>query len=55
MKAVVFPLLAIAGLILAVWVPKAEIHRGVRLHSLLVSFRSPFRDVVVMAMRSGPR
>ena len=34
---VLFPLLAIAGLILAVRVPEAEIHRGVRIHSLLVS------------------
>jgi CubicO group peptidase (beta-lactamase class C family) len=32
-----FPLLAVAGLILAFRVPGAEIHRGVRAHSLLVS------------------
>lgn len=32
-----FPLLAVGGLILALRVPKAEIHRGVRTHSLLVS------------------
>jgi CubicO group peptidase (beta-lactamase class C family) len=32
-----FPLLSIAGLILALRVPKEEIHRAVRIHSLLVS------------------
>ena len=32
-----FPLLSIAGLILALHAPKEEIHRGVRIHSLLVS------------------
>ena len=32
-----FPLLAVGGLILALRVPTAEIHRGVRTHSLLVS------------------
>jgi hypothetical protein len=33
----VFPLLSVLGLILALRVPKEEIRRGVRLHSLLVS------------------
>jgi CubicO group peptidase (beta-lactamase class C family) len=32
-----FPILSIAGLILVLRVPKEEIHRGVRIHSLLVS------------------
>jgi hypothetical protein len=32
-----FPLLSILGLILVLRVPKEEIHRGVRIHSLLVS------------------
>jgi CubicO group peptidase (beta-lactamase class C family) len=32
-----FPLLSILGLVLALRVPKEEIHRGVRIHSLLVS------------------
>lgn len=32
-----FPLLSIAGLILVLRVPKEEIHRGVRIHSLLTS------------------
>jgi CubicO group peptidase (beta-lactamase class C family) len=32
-----FPILSIAGVILALRVPKDEIHRGVRIHSLLVS------------------
>jgi hypothetical protein len=32
-----FPLLSIAGLLLALRVPKEEIHRGVWIHSLLVS------------------
>ena len=34
---VLFPLLSVLGLILALRVPKEEIRRGVRLHSLLVS------------------
>lgn len=37
-----FPLLAVAGLVLALGVPKAEIHRGVRIHSLLVSLACCF-------------
>jgi hypothetical protein len=32
-----FPILSIAGLILALRVPKEEIHPSVRIHSLLVS------------------
>jgi len=32
-----FPLLSILGLVLVLLVPKPEIHRGVRIHSLLVS------------------
>jgi hypothetical protein len=32
-----FPLLSILGLVLVLRVPKEEIHRGVRIHSLLVS------------------
>ncbi len=32
-----FPLLSIVGLVLVLRVPKEEIHRGVRIHSLLVS------------------
>ena len=32
-----FPLLSIAGLVLVLRVPKDEIHRGVRIHALLVS------------------
>lgn len=32
-----FPLLSIAGLVLVLRVPKNEIHRGVRIHSLLLS------------------
>jgi CubicO group peptidase (beta-lactamase class C family) len=32
-----FPLLSILGLVLVLRVPKGEIHRGVRIHSLLVS------------------
>jgi CubicO group peptidase (beta-lactamase class C family) len=34
---IVFPLLALYSLLLAVRVPKAEIHAGVRIHSLLVA------------------
>jgi CubicO group peptidase (beta-lactamase class C family) len=34
---ILFALLSLLGLVLAVRVPKAEIHRGVRIHSLLVS------------------
>jgi hypothetical protein len=34
---ILFPLLSLLGLVLALRVPKEEIHRGVRLHSLLVS------------------
>src|SRR5438445_1986741 len=33
-----FPLLSIVGLVLVLRVPKGEIHRAVRIHSLLVSF-----------------
>jgi hypothetical protein len=32
-----FPLLSVAGLLLARGVPREEIHKGVRIHSLLVS------------------
>lgn len=32
-----FPLLSIIGLVLVLRVPRDEIHRGVRIHSLLVS------------------
>jgi len=32
-----FPILSVIGFILALRVPKDEIHRGVRIHSLLVS------------------
>jgi CubicO group peptidase (beta-lactamase class C family) len=32
-----FPILSVLGLVLALRVPKEEIHRGVRIHSLLVS------------------
>ena len=32
-----FPLLSVIGLVLVLRVPKSEIHRGVRIHSLLVS------------------
>ena len=32
-----FPILSVVGLVLALRVPKEEIHRGVRIHSLLVS------------------
>ncbi len=32
-----FPILSVIGLVLVLWVPKEEIHRGVRIHSLLVS------------------
>jgi CubicO group peptidase (beta-lactamase class C family) len=34
---VLFPILSLYGLLLAVRVPKAEIHKGARIHSLLVS------------------
>jgi len=34
---ILFPLLSFAGLILALRVPKTEVHRAVRIHSLLVS------------------
>jgi hypothetical protein len=34
---ILFSLLSLLGLVLALRVPKAEIHRGVRIHSLLVS------------------
>jgi CubicO group peptidase (beta-lactamase class C family) len=34
---ILFALLSLLGLVLALRVPKAEIHRGVRIHSLLVS------------------
>jgi hypothetical protein len=34
---ILFPILAVIGAILALRVPKAEISRGVRIHSLLVS------------------
>jgi hypothetical protein len=37
MATIVFALLSLLGLVLAVRVPKAEIHPGVRIHSLLVS------------------
>lgn len=33
----VFPILSVVGLVLVLRVPKEEIHRGVRIHSLLVS------------------
>ena len=32
-----FPILSVIGLVLVLWVPKEEIHRAVRIHSLLVS------------------
>jgi CubicO group peptidase (beta-lactamase class C family) len=32
-----FPLLSVIGLVLALSVPKSDIHRGVRIHSLLIS------------------
>jgi hypothetical protein len=34
---ILFPLLSLLGLVLALRVPKAEINRGVRIHSVLVS------------------
>jgi hypothetical protein len=34
---ILFALLALLGLVLALRVPRAEIHRGVHIHSLLVS------------------
>ena len=34
---ILFPLFSVAGLVLALRVPREEIHRGVRVHSLLVS------------------
>jgi hypothetical protein len=34
---ILFPLLSLYGLLLAVRVPKAEIHNGARVHSLLVA------------------
>ena len=37
MATILFALLSLLGLVLALRVPKAEIHRGVRIHSLLVS------------------
>jgi CubicO group peptidase (beta-lactamase class C family) len=37
MATILFALLSLFGLVLALRVPKAEIHRGVRIHSLLVS------------------
>jgi len=32
-----FPILSVIGFVLALRVPKEEIHRGVRIHSLLIS------------------